>query len=201
MLLAGAAVVSLAVVVTMRLYARHPSVEVASAAGPKPAIAAAPPVAGTPPAPRLAPARPIDLAAVTLPAGAVHQRHENGRARPSHRGQLDRLRTCRDALNRDNGRHALEPCRAATAAAPRSATAVIMLAQANYLVGRRQDTLQLARRAVAIDPKLPDAYLLIGSVEHSAGHPRDARAAYESYLRLSPRGRHAAEVRAVLRTL
>jgi hypothetical protein len=211
-LLVGAAVfASLAIVVTMRLYSRHPATEATGAptiaARTLPAAATATPVstlailAGAGAAPRRAPAPPAEPAGSGSAAAAREAGHRHARARPARRAPPDRLRTCKDALSRDHGRHALEACQAATAAAPHSATAVVMLAQANYMAGRRQDTLYLARRAVAIDPRLPDAYLLIGTVEQSVGHSRDAKAAYESYLRLSPRGRRAAEIRAALRTL
>jgi predicted TPR repeat methyltransferase len=78
---------------------------------------------------------------------------------------------------------------------------VVLLAHANLLAGRDGETLRLARRASAIDPKCAEAYLLIGNVEQAAGRTPSARTAYEAYLHAAPRGAHAAEVRAILKSL
>jgi tetratricopeptide (TPR) repeat protein len=96
---------------------------------------------------------------------------------------------------------ALVSCDKLTRESPKSADAVVLLAHANLLAGRDGETLRLARRASAIDPNCADAYLLIGNVEQAAGRMLGARSAYEAYLHAAPRGAHAAEVRAILKTL
>ncbi len=119
-------------------------------------------------------------------------------AKPEPRSHL---RDCRTAVARENAREGLRQCTAALAESPNSATALVLLARANLLGGREGESLRLAQNALALDSRLPDAYLLVGSVQQSVGHTEYARSAYEAYLRLSPMGRHASEVRAVLRTL
>jgi tetratricopeptide (TPR) repeat protein len=109
----------------------------------------------------------------------------------------ERLDACQKAVDHERPGEALSACEAAAQAAPKSANAVLLLARANMLAGHKGDTLRLAKRAVGMNPHLPDAYLIIGSVQQSS-NPQAARSAYEEYLRLAPNGRHAGEVRAVL---
>ena len=115
--------------------------------------------------------------------------------------QRTSLRDCRTAVARESAREALRECTTAVEEAPSSAAALVLLARANLLGGREGESLRLAQHALTMDARLSEAYLLVGSVQQTSGHPEDARTAYETYLRLSPTGRHAAEVRAVLRTL
>jgi hypothetical protein len=116
-------------------------------------------------------------------------------------GKVD-LRICRDAIRKGRVEpDELAACHAVADGSPRSAPSLLLLARATYLAGRQRDALQIARRALATDPRYPDPYLLIGDVEQTAGHSRNARAAFEAYLRLAPRGRHGAEVRTVLSRL
>ena len=86
-------------------------------------------------------------------------------------------------------------------ASPRTASAVVLMARADLLAGRSGEALALARRAAALDPKCAEAFLLQGSVQQATGGKKDARVAYETYLRLAPLGAHAAEVQTILRTI
>lgn len=113
----------------------------------------------------------------------------------------DTMQACQTALRRERVKAALAACATAANDNPTAAGAQVLLAQADLLAGRDRETLRLARRALSLDPGTADAYLLIGSVQQAAGRRPDARNAYESYLHAAPHGLHAAEVRAILKTL
>jgi Flp pilus assembly protein TadD len=138
----------------------------------------------------LPPTRPKSAPAV--PAAA---------AKPAPADTSDLREACQAALRRERAKPALAACEKAALANPASADVLVLLAHANLLAGWEGETLRLARRASFLDPKCADAYLLIGTVQQAAGRKSDARGAYEDYLRLAPRGAHAAEVRAILKTL
>ena len=111
------------------------------------------------------------------------------------------LEACQSALRGERVREALSSCQRLAEENPKSVDAMVLMAHADLLAGRDAETLRLARRAAALDPKNADAYLLIGNVQQAAGRASEARAAYDAYLRAAPRGAHANEVRAVLKTL
>ena len=77
----------------------------------------------------------------------------------------------------------------------------MILAKTEFDRGRASQATTWARKAVAIDPDASDAYVFIGSAEQNAGHSQLAKAAYQRYLQLAPRGRYAADLRAVLKSL
>ncbi len=122
-------------------------------------------------------------------------------AAPEATSPADVLKECQTAVLRERAKQALAACGKAASANPTSADAMALLAHANLLAGHERETLRLARAAAALDPKCADAYLLIGTVQQSAGQTSDARSAYESYLQAAPNGSHAAEIRAILKTL
>jgi len=111
------------------------------------------------------------------------------------------LEACQSALRGERVREALSSCQRLAEENPKSVDAMVLMAHADLLAGRDAETLRLARRAAALDPKNADAYLHIGNVQQAAGRASEARAAYDAYLRAAPRGAHANEVRAVLKTL
>jgi hypothetical protein len=111
------------------------------------------------------------------------------------------LEACQSAIRWERVRDALTSCQRLTEENPKSVDAMVLMAHADLLAGRDAETLRLANRASALDPSYADAYLLIGNVHQAAGQAAQARVAYEAYLRAAPRGAHAAEVRAVLKTL
>lgn len=190
LLLAGAALISVALIFAVRRYAGHAE---AQQQDPVPAELAQ----RVAPAARPAPAAPRPELNVAATQGEPEPRPSDS---PTPQ-QQDALKDCRSAIARENAREALKTCGAAANEAPDSPAAVVLLARANLLVGHQDESLRLARHALKMNAKLPDAYLLIGSVQQSAGDAQNARSAYETYLRLSPAGRYAADVRAVLRTL
>jgi predicted TPR repeat methyltransferase len=54
---------------------------------------------------------------------------------------------------------------------------------------------------VKLDPKLADAYVIIGGVRQDAGDTAEAKAAYKKYLELAPTGQYAADLRAIVDSL
>jgi len=74
-------------------------------------------------------------------------------------------------------------------------------ARAQLDKGRAKAALASAQAAVALDDRAAEAWLVIGAAQQEFGKNADARAAYEKYLALAPKGAFAGEIRSVLRTL
>ena len=111
------------------------------------------------------------------------------------------LSDCRVAFAKNRLREAVAACTAAAAANPRSAEALTMLAHTELNRGRLERANELAVKAVAIDPTLADAYVIIGGVHQDSGENKEAKAAYRRYLELAPRGRYADELRSIVNGL
>jgi tetratricopeptide (TPR) repeat protein len=154
----------------------------AAAPAPAPAPRTAPGVA---PAPSVAaaPANPTPAAALDVSDADLALR--DGCDKAQAKGQLRRI---------------LQACGALFAAAP-SAPLATRIAQTAYEQGKRAEALDWSRRAVARDPAFADAYVILGGAEQLGGRTAEAKAAYETYLRLAPQGRHADDLRAVLQGL
>jgi Flp pilus assembly protein TadD len=107
---------------------------------------------------------------------------------------------CEDSFSRGDWRVAIETCGKLFEATP-SAPLALRVAHAYFSHGDAASAGRWASSAVSLGTTDPDAYVLIGHAEKQAGHPRAAMAAYRRYLRLAPRGWHAARVRSALREL
>jgi tetratricopeptide (TPR) repeat protein len=92
-----------------------------------------------------------------------------------------------------------EACALAFEADPDNATLALAVAQAEHARGRLTEAAQWAKRALALDPKAAEAYVLIARADMNAGRRDEAGAAYRQYLELAPRGWHHAEARRGLR--
>ncbi|MGA7745204.1 MAG: hypothetical protein WCE40_25555 [Polyangia bacterium] len=149
-----------------------------------PAVAAAEPPASLPSAPAAA-APP----AATLPPSAGVSDGDDLHA------------ACKRAAQQHRAKDILATCGQAFAATPRSADIAVILAKTEFDRGRSSQAVTWARKAVAIDPDASDAYVFIGNAEQNAGHSQAAKAAYQRYLQLAPKGRYAADLRAVLKSL
>jgi Flp pilus assembly protein TadD len=76
--------------------------------------------------------------------------------------------------------------------------ALAALGRALYDAGRTAEAGIELRRAVRVDPGSAAAWLALGEVHLARGEAAEARAAYERYLEIEPRGRWARDVRQVL---
>jgi tetratricopeptide (TPR) repeat protein len=95
----------------------------------------------------------------------------------------------------------LVSCGRAFANDPRSAEIAVMLAKTEFDRGRFRQALDWAKKTVALDENQADAYVFLGGAEQASGHEAAAKTAYQRYLQLSPKGRYAADLRAVLGSL
>jgi tetratricopeptide (TPR) repeat protein len=111
----------------------------------------------------------------------------------------DALADCTDAIQRRRLRTAAGACAAAFAAQPSDASLAMKVAHVQHARGQYVDAGEWARRAIALEARDPDAYLILAHAEKRARHPAAANDAYGRYLELAPRGWHAAEAREVLR--
>ena len=90
-------------------------------------------------------------------------------------------------------------CARAFEADPGNASLAFAVAHAEHAHGRLAEAAHWAKRALALDPNAAEAYVLVARDEIEEGRREDARAAYQRYLELAPRGWHQAEARAELR--
>jgi tetratricopeptide (TPR) repeat protein len=92
-----------------------------------------------------------------------------------------------------------QACAAVFDANPTDATLALGIAQAEHARGRFDESAQWARRALALDPRAAESYVLIARTEAKGGRQEEALDAYRKYLELAPRGWHRAEANAALR--
>jgi len=108
---------------------------------------------------------------------------------------------CRASMNAGRVARAVAACRAAADAHPQSAEALTLLAEAEFTRGHTGVALHLATSATEANQNYPDAYVILGGVYQEKGKNAEARAAYEQYLALAPKGKHASDLRAILASL
>lgn len=167
-------------------------VEVHRAAAPT-----APPPAPALAAPAPAPAAPA-LAPLPIPSPPTA-----GTALPDApaAAATDRVADCKAAHRKHRRREALAACTEAAAQHPDVAELAAMLAQHEFELGHAQRALTWAGKAIALDERHAEAYVFLGGAEQALGRGAAARTAYLRYLALAPRGRYAADLRAVLASL
>jgi Flp pilus assembly protein TadD len=108
---------------------------------------------------------------------------------------------CRTEMTAGRISHAVTACRQAADARPRSSEALTLLAEAEFTRGHTGVALKLATQATNANQNFADAYVIIGGVYQEKGRNAEARAAYEQYLALQPKGKHAADLRAIIGSL
>ncbi|HTB61833.1 MAG TPA: DUF4388 domain-containing protein [Polyangia bacterium] len=108
------------------------------------------------------------------------------------------LVACRTSYQEARMKDAEAVCTAARDANPGSAEANGFLAHALLNRNRRRESLAAAERAIKLNPKWADAYVVIGGIHQDAGEMADARRAYQRYLELEPHGEFAGELRAIV---
>ena len=108
------------------------------------------------------------------------------------------LGACRVAFTEQRMKDAESACTAARDANPNSAEANGYLARALFNRNRRRESLAAAERAIKLNPKLADAYVVIGGIHQDAGEMADAKRAYQRYLEIDPHGQFAGDLRAIV---
>ena len=176
-----------------------PSTAPAPVAAPAPSPATAPSVtaAAAMPEPSSSPAidseTPIRPAMGDSPIAAPEVREESAKSR----GAAGTDQGCDTALIRSAPwRISPEACARAFEANPVDAGLALAIAHAEHVRGHFDDAAQWAKRALDLDPKTAEAHVLIARADLASGRDEEARAAYERYLALAPRGWHQREARA-----
>jgi CheY-like chemotaxis protein len=151
---------------------------------PAPVPAAAPTPEGTP-----APAEPTLRPAAVAPAPAPRRPED---------GDYRRLLAVAERKY-EAGRfpEAIADYRRALAARA-TGPAHVGLARALYDANRSDEALRELERAIQQDGRYPPAWLLLGEINQGEGRIREARAAYERFLQLEPKGERAAAVREII---
>lgn len=165
-----------------------------------PPAAAAPTAAPPEPAaPTLAPPAP---AAPTLapPAAATTVAHAAAPSVEAEGRERERRADCDPGFIR-KAPWLLSPeaCARAFAADSSNASLALAIAHAEHVRGRLAEGATWAKRALALDPKAAEAYVLIARAEMGDGHAEEARAAYRRYLDVAPHGWHRTEARTGVR--
>ncbi len=188
----------MAVAVTAWAAAHRPPRVRAVATGQRVAAAAIPSVATPQAAPSLAPLpRESPPAGRPAPFEAVPPISRSGAAvRGDSGGQVA---LCDAAFEQRSWTAVASTCAAAFEARPRESPLAMRVAQAQHRRGHLAIAADWARKALARDADIPEAFVIIARAEVGAGHPRAAGDAYRRYLTLAPRGWHAAEARHALR--
>jgi Flp pilus assembly protein TadD len=107
---------------------------------------------------------------------------------------------CADDFTHRRWEAALGSCNEAFEAAP-DATSALRIAHAYWSRGYGKRAAGWASTAVELGTRDADAFVLIGHGQRRAGQVKDAMRAYRRYLRWSPHGWHARNVRRALREL
>jgi TPR repeat/Tetratricopeptide repeat len=89
----------------------------------------------------------------------------------------------------------------ALAVEPDGDEALVLLARAHLDQGANQKALTESQRALAKNARSADAWLVVGTVQQQNGKNGEARAAYQHYVELAPKGPFASEIRSILKTL
>ncbi|MGB8931461.1 MAG: tetratricopeptide repeat protein, partial [Anaeromyxobacteraceae bacterium] len=152
---------------------------------------AAPPAAAPTPAPTAPEAAPPPVPKAVPAPRAPPQ------VRSSDDEQARLLASAERKYNDGNFPAAISDYRKAASIQP-SAAAHVGLARALYDANRAGEALSELRVATRVEPKYAPAYLLLGEIHQGEGRNAEARAAYQTFLTLSPAGEQARAVREIL---
>jgi hypothetical protein len=107
---------------------------------------------------------------------------------------------CQEQFEGRRWHEAIDSCGLAFEERPDAATA-LRVGHAHWSTGHVAEAGLWANKAVELGTEDADAFVLIGHSEREAGHLKSALSAYRRYLRASPRGWHARNVRAAVHDL
>jgi predicted TPR repeat methyltransferase len=187
----------MAVGVTAWAAAHRPPKARAGATGPKVAAAATPSVATPSRSASIAPPARGAANRSPAPSAAVAPTERSGAAVPGGTG--GKVALCDAAFEQRSWTAVASTCAAAFEARPRESALAMRVAQAQHRRGHTASAADWARKALALDAEIPEAFVIVARAEAGAGHARAAADAYRRYLTLAPRGWHAAEARRALR--
>jgi tetratricopeptide (TPR) repeat protein len=142
-------------------------------------------------------AAPINAARTVPPETPVIVAPEN--ATMDDTANAGAVAECEALCRRHRWRQAAEPCAMAIKARPDDATLFLGLAQSAHARNRLAEAGEWAERAIALDPKLPEAFIIQAHAEAHVGDAAAAARDFRRYLSLAPRGWHAKEARKALR--
>ncbi len=180
--LAIAAVGFFATGLARRAMARHPARNQAASAADATFVTAENKAVVAAPAPSL----PVSAAPAQAP---VPQAPADGNASSAR---------CRDALASRDLPAITQSCERALDLDTTLATPILEMARHELDRGNIKAAATWARRVLAADDRLADAYLIVGVAEQEASHASAAKTAYWRYLELAPKGRYARDVRSSL---
>jgi hypothetical protein len=190
----------MAVAVTAWAAAHRPPRVPAVAAAPRVAAAATPSVMLPQPAPSIAPPlRESPPANRPAPSETVHPTERSRAAVP--RDSSGQVAACDAAFEQRSWTAVASTCAAAFEARPRQSALAMRVAQAQHRRGHLETAADWARKALAVDADIPEAFVIIARADVGAGHPQTAADGYRRYLALAPRGWHAAEARRAVRAV
>jgi tetratricopeptide (TPR) repeat protein len=106
---------------------------------------------------------------------------------------------CEMLCKRHHWRQAAEPCAAAIKTRPDDAIILLGLAQSAHARNRLAEAGEWAKRTIALDPNLAEAFIIEAHAEVRVGDAAAAARDFRRYLSLAPRGWHAKEAREALR--
>jgi len=203
--IASAIVLAVAAAAASFVFARKPA---APPAPPPPPVRAAPaaPTAvtlGSPPAPAPAPsaaAPPPPAPAAVAPAPPAAPEPAPPPAAPRKPDEADFKRLLASAERKyESGRflEAIGDYRRALAIRS-TGPAHVGLARALYDANRSAEALRELETGIQIDGRYAPAWLLLGEIHQGDGRNKQARAAYERFLQLEPKGERAQAVREII---
>jgi hypothetical protein len=183
------------------LAAAEPAAAVAAAPAlpPPPAAAVVVPAPAQPSTPPGLAAKPAEVA--PTPEGARAPAEEAAAHPTATPSASQTVEACREALKKRDAKAVTASCEAALDADASLARPLLGFAKAQFERGRSTLAATWARKVLQIDDSLADAYLILGAAEQEARRPSAARAAYQRYLELAPRGAYANDVRSSLQSL
>jgi CheY-like chemotaxis protein len=107
----------------------------------------------------------------------------------------------RELRRKGQTKRAIELLESAVTLHDKNDGALVLLANCHLDRGSNQKALAAANLAVAANQTNAEAYLVIGAVHQQLHHKVEARSAYQSYLKLAPKGEYAGEIRSILSSL
>lgn len=149
-------------------------------------------------APAVAPPA-IEVPAVERPAIAPALPQAEKPASAAATGSPEQVAPCDEAFAQRSWPTIASTCATAFEARPQDGALAMRVAQAEHRRGHVASAADWARKALAVDAEIPEAFVIVARAEVAAGHARAGADAYQRYLALAPRGWHASEARRAIR--